>query len=63
MRFQILAGIVLLVFYGCYFGKMLMQRRQGIQTDQMGKGKSGGTKKIELTMKDSDLIGPDRGGT
>lgn len=53
MRFQILAGIVLLVFYGCYFGKMLMQRRQGIQTDQMGKGKSGGTKKIELTMKDS----------
>lgn len=53
MRFQILAGIILLVFYGCYFGKMLMQRRQGIQTDQMGKGKSGGTKKIELTMKDS----------
>ena len=53
MRFQILAGIILLVFYGCYFGKMLMQRRQGIQTDQMGKGKSGGTKKIVLTMKDS----------
>lgn len=58
MRFQILAGIILLVFYGCYFGKMLMQRRQGIQTDQMGKGKSGGTKKIELTMKVATLSVP-----
>lgn len=41
MLYQIIAAALLLAFYGCYFGKMLLQRRQGIQTDQMGKGKSG----------------------
>ena len=34
-----LAGIVILVlFYGCYFFKMFIQRHKGIQTDQLGKG-------------------------
>ena len=30
---------ILTVFYGVYFGKSLIQRRKGIQTDQMAKGK------------------------
>lgn len=51
MFFQIIAIIVLLLFYGCYFGKMLSQKRRGIQTDQIGKGKSGIVKFIEITMK------------
>lgn len=58
MGFQIGAIIVFLVFYGCYFGKMFMQKRQGIQTDQIGKGKTGKAKTIELTMKAATLSVP-----
>ena len=56
MGFQLGAIAVLLVFYGCYLGKMMTQRRQGIQTDQMGKGKAGKTKAIELTMKTATFL-------
>lgn len=51
MGFQVAAIIVLLLFYGCYFGKMFSQRKKGIQTDQIGKGKVGFVKFIEVTMK------------
>lgn len=34
----------------------MAQRRQGIQTDQMGKGKAGKTKAIELTMKTATFL-------
>lgn len=34
------AGLVILaVFYGVYIGKMLAQKRKGIRTDQMARGK------------------------
>lgn len=36
---QVLGWVVLLGFYTVYLGKMALQRRQGIQTDQMAKGK------------------------
>lgn len=58
MSFQISAVIILLVFYGCYFGKMFMQKKKGIQTDQIGKGKIGFVKMIELTMKVATLLVP-----
>ena len=58
MSFQISAVIILLVFYGCYFGKMFMQKKKGIQTDQIGKGKTGFVKMIELTMKAATLLVP-----
>ena len=58
MGFQISAVIILLVFYGCYFGKMFMQKKKGIQTDQIGKGKFGFVKMIELTMKVATLLVP-----
>lgn len=51
MIFQIIAILILAVFYGCYFIKMISQRRKGIQTDQIGKGKVGFVKFIEVTMK------------
>ncbi len=51
MIFQIIALSVLAVFYGCYFAKMISQRRKGIRTDQIGKGKTGFIKVIEITMK------------
>lgn len=58
MSFQISAVIILLIFYGCYFGKMFMQKKKGIQTDQIGKGKTGFVKMIELTMKVATLLVP-----
>ena len=58
MGFQITAVIILLAFYGCYFGKMLMQRKKGIKTDQIGKGKTGMVKRVELTMKAATLLVP-----
>ncbi len=58
MIFKIIATAILLVFYGCYFGKMILQRRKGIKTDHMGKGKVGFVKFIEVTLKIVTFIVP-----
>ncbi len=58
MLFQIIAIIILLVFYGCYFTKMYSQKKKGIQTDQIGKGKFGFVKMIEYTMKVTTILVP-----
>lgn len=47
---QILALIILAIFYGCYYFKNIMQRRQNIQTNHIGKGKTGMVKKIEISL-------------
>lgn len=36
---KVFAILVMVVFYTSYFSKMLLQRKQGVQTDQIGKGK------------------------
>ena len=51
MLFQVSALMILTFFYVCYIGKMILQKKAGIQTDQMGKGKEGLTKWIEIIMK------------
>lgn len=51
MEFQLIAVAVLIAFYGCYFVKMIRQKKKGIQTDQIGKGKVGFVKFVEITMK------------
>lgn len=58
MGFQIIAIVILLAFYGCYFTKMILQRKKGIRTNQMGKGKTGVVKRIEITMKIASLLVP-----
>ena len=58
MYFQIIGIAILLAFYGCYFIKMINQRRKGIKTDQIGKGKAGFVKRIEITMKIATYIVP-----
>ncbi len=58
MVYRILACTILLIFYGCYFIKMLSQRKKGIKTDQMGKGKAGLVKGIELLMKLGAFLTP-----
>lgn len=51
MEFKLVSIALLIAFYGCYFVKMLRQKKQGIQTDQIGKGKAGFVKFVEVTMK------------
>ena len=53
---QIIGLIILFGFYLCYFMKMFQQRKQGIQTDHMGKGKQGIEKKIEIMMKTATIL-------
>lgn len=58
MFFRILGIAILLVFYGCYFGKMISQKKKGIVTDQIGKGKTGFVKGVECTMKLAAILVP-----
>lgn len=58
MFFKVAGIAILLVFYGCYFGKMISQRKKGIVTDQMGKGKTGFVKFVECTMKIATILVP-----
>ena len=46
------------IFYICYFAKMISQRKQGIKTDQLGKGKVGFVKFIEVTLKITTYLLP-----
>ncbi len=55
---QIAAYIILAVFYGAYFAKLLIQKKQGIKTDLLGKGKRGLVKFIEITLKIVTYIVP-----
>lgn len=56
MVFKLISIVSLITFYGCYFMKMLYQKRQGIQTDQIGKGKVGFVKFVEITMKIAAIL-------
>ncbi len=51
MEFKLISIAILIVFYGCYFMKMLHQKKRGIQTDQIGRGKVGFVKFVEVTMR------------
>ena len=46
------------IFYLCYFSKMISQKRKGIHTDQLGKGKEGFLKFIEITLKITTYLLP-----
>ncbi|WP_197025142.1 ElyC/SanA/YdcF family protein [Butyrivibrio proteoclasticus] len=39
MEYKILALLIMAVFYGIYFAKMMIQKKKGIVTDQIAKGK------------------------
>lgn len=52
MIYQITAILLLVFFYAVYLGKMAMQRKQGIKTNQIAtKNKKGKVYAIELIMK------------
>ncbi len=56
MEFKLISIAALVAFYGCYFIKMFRQKKQGIQTDQIGKGKAGFVKFVEVTMKAAAVL-------
>ena len=51
MIYQIWGIFILSELYGIYFAKMAAQRKRGIRTDQIGEGKTGFVKAIEVAMK------------
>ena len=53
-----LALIVLAVFYGIYFGKMLVQKRHGIRTHQIGRRKEKELHTVERLMSIATLGTP-----
>lgn len=50
MPYFVLALAVLAIFYGIYFAKMLIQRRHGIKTHQIGRRKEKTLHTIEILM-------------
>lgn len=58
MGYQILLLGLMAAFYACYFSKMISQSRRGIDTDQLGKGKEGFRKYIEVALKVTTFILP-----
>ena len=55
MRNKMSALLILVVFYGIYFGKMMIQRSHGIRTDQMGSRKEKKLHRVEMLMKTATL--------
>ena len=56
MEFKLISIASMIAFYGCYFFKMFHQKKQGIQTDQIGKDKIGFVKFVEITMKIAAIL-------
>lgn len=58
MPYLWLALLVLVIFYGIYFAKMLVQKRQGIQTRQIGRVKEKSVHRVEVLMSIATLAAP-----
>lgn len=56
--YSALALLVLAVFYGIYFGKMLVQKRHGIRTHQIGRRKEKELHTVETLMSIATLGAP-----
>ncbi|MDO4345605.1 MAG: isoprenylcysteine carboxylmethyltransferase family protein [Eubacteriales bacterium] len=56
MEFKLISIASFIAFYGCYFVKMFLQKRQGIRTDQIGKDKTGFILFVEVTMKIAAIL-------
>ena len=53
--YKIAALVVLTIFYGIYFTKMLLQKRRGIRTHQIGRRKEKGIHTVETLMSIATL--------
>lgn len=55
LPYCLLALLVLAIFYGIYFTKMLVQKRHGIRTHQIGRRKEKGLHTVESLMSIATL--------
>ena len=53
--YTVIALSEMLIFYAVYFGKMLSQRRHGIQTRQLGKNKNPHLRRVEINVSAATL--------
>ena len=58
LPYTILALLVLAVFYGVYFAKVLAQKQRGIQTRQIGRRKEKSIHTVEVLMSIATLGAP-----
>lgn len=58
MAYKMIAILIMIAFYGIYCIKLISQRKQGIQTNLLGKGKEGFVKTIEISLKIVTFIVP-----
>ena len=58
LPYAALALLVLAVFYGIYFAKVLAQKRRGIQTRQIGRRKEKSIHTVEVLMSIATLGAP-----
>lgn len=58
LPYALMALLVLAVFYAIYFSKVLAQKRQGIQTRQIGRRKEKSVHTVELLMSAATLGAP-----
>ena len=56
MKYKIYTLLILIIFYSIFFIKMLIQRREGIKTRQVGTIKEKRTRIIEILMSVSTLL-------
>ena len=58
LPYLLLAVLVMLLFYGIYFGKMLAQRKRGIRTNQIGRRREKTLHTVEMLMKTATYGAP-----
>ena len=58
LPYWLLAVVVLIIFYGIYFTKQLVQKRHGIQTRQIGRRKEKSIHIVEVAMGIATLCVP-----
>lgn len=54
--FLILALVIMGIFYGIYFTKMIAQKRKGIRTTQLRQGKEKAVRTIEIILSAATLL-------
>lgn len=56
MIFEIFALLIMILFYSVYYGKMIIQKRQGIETRQLGKGKNQNVRIVEILLSIATFV-------
>ena len=56
MIYKIYALSIMIIFYGIYFSKMIIQKKQGIKTRQLGKGKNKNVRAVEILLSVATLV-------